>query len=76
MNVFFAYGFDGQMVRTLREVLPSRREEILLTAPSNLTQLVENLAALEAGPLHPDDLRYMYEFGDIVHDRNKRFMGG
>lgn len=30
INFFFAYGFDRQMIRVLREILPSRRESLVL----------------------------------------------
>jgi len=37
VNVFFAYGFDLQMTRTLREVMRGRREEfVIATGPYNL----------------------------------------
>jgi aryl-alcohol dehydrogenase-like predicted oxidoreductase len=30
INLFFAYGFDRQMIRSMREILPSRREHVVL----------------------------------------------
>lgn len=37
VNVFFAYGFDSQMVKGLKEILPGRRESItLVTGAYNL----------------------------------------
>lgn len=30
INLFFAFGFDMQMMRTLRELIPSRREKLIL----------------------------------------------
>lgn len=59
-----------------RFVLSNPHVDVVLTAPSNLAHLKENLAALEQGPLSQDDLRFMHDFGDLVHSRNKRFMGG
>jgi len=37
VNLFFSYGFDGQMIRTLRDLSPARRREIvLMTGAYNL----------------------------------------
>ncbi len=30
INFFFAYGFDGQLIRTLRDVFPTRRQDIVI----------------------------------------------
>jgi aryl-alcohol dehydrogenase-like predicted oxidoreductase len=30
VNYFFCYGFDGQIIRTVREMTPARREQILI----------------------------------------------
>jgi hypothetical protein len=47
-----------------------------MTAPSNLEQLEENLAALDDGPLSGEEMVQMQEFGDVVHERRGWFMGG
>lgn len=59
-----------------RFVLSNPHVDVVLTAPSNLRQLKENLAALRQGPLSEEDHRFMSEFGDLVRSKNKRFMGG
>jgi len=57
-----------------RFVLSNPHVDVCMTAPSNLRQLEENLAALRQGPLPEDDMRFMHEFGDYVHGRYKRFL--
>jgi len=41
--------------------------DVCLTAPMNLKQLKENLAAVKEGPLTEDDMDFMRTFGDVVH---------
>ncbi|MBU1985031.1 aldo/keto reductase [bacterium] len=44
VNLFFAYGFDGQTVRTLRDVFGDRRKEVVLaTGAYNLLRGYPNL---------------------------------
>ncbi|MFB3826142.1 MAG: aldo/keto reductase [Bryobacteraceae bacterium] len=50
-----------------RFVLSNPHVDVCMTAPSNLKQLEQNLAALSAGPLPEDEMRFMREFGDTVH---------
>ena len=57
-----------------RFVLSNPHVDIALTAPRNIKQLRENLAALEQGPLDADEMAFMRRFGDVVHARNKWFM--
>jgi aryl-alcohol dehydrogenase-like predicted oxidoreductase len=57
-----------------RFVLSNPHVDVCLTAPANARQLEENLAGLSKGPLTPDEMRFMREFGDIVHARKKYFM--
>jgi len=57
-----------------RFVLSSPKVHAVLTAPRNLQQLKENIAALRQGPLPEDDLNFMREFGDIVYKQKKWFM--
>ncbi len=56
-----------------RFVLSNPNVHVVLTAPRNDRQLIENIAAVERGPLDEDDMRFMHEFGDAVHRRKKRF---
>ncbi len=57
-----------------RFVLSSPHVDVCMTAPSNLKQLEENLAAVRQGPLAEDEMRFMREFGDAVHRADKWFM--
>lgn len=57
-----------------RFVLTNPHVDVVLTAPSNLAQLKENLTALEAGPLDDDEMAFMRRFGDIVHAQKRWFM--
>lgn len=57
-----------------RFVLSDPHVDVCMTAPSNLKQFEENLAALTAGPLDDDEMKFMREFGDAVHARNQWFM--
>jgi hypothetical protein len=40
---------------------------VCLTAPTNLQQFEENLAAVRQGPLSEVDMEFMRQFGDAVH---------
>jgi len=57
-----------------RFVLSNPHVHVCLTAPSNLGQLEENIAAFEQGPLSDQDMKFMMEFGDVVHDAGNWFM--
>ncbi len=57
-----------------RFVLSNPNVDVCLTAPSNVKQLRENLAAIEAGPLSDEDMQFMRTFGDAVHAQKKYFM--
>ena len=59
-----------------RFVLSNPDVDVVLTAPSNLNQLKQNLAALDQGPLSEEDMSFMRDFGDLIHTKNKRFLGG
>jgi aryl-alcohol dehydrogenase-like predicted oxidoreductase len=50
-----------------RFVLSNPNVDVCLTAPRNLRQLEENLAAIREGPLPPEDMDFMRAFGDAVH---------
>jgi hypothetical protein len=45
-----------------------------MTAPSNIKQFQENLAAVNQGPLSAEELRFMRDFGDAVYQSTKWFM--
>lgn len=50
-----------------RFCLSSPHVDVALTGPASTAQLDENLAALERGPLGPEEDRWMREFGAAVH---------
>jgi aryl-alcohol dehydrogenase-like predicted oxidoreductase len=41
--------------------------DVALTGPATRAQLEENLAALDEGPLSPDEDRWMREYGQLTH---------
>lgn len=57
-----------------RFVLTNPAVDVCLTAPRSERQLVENLAAVRAGPLPEDELAFMRTFGDAVHTNAGWFM--
>jgi aryl-alcohol dehydrogenase-like predicted oxidoreductase len=57
-----------------RFVLSDPHVHVVLTAPKNERELRENVASILQGPLDPDDMRFMREFGDAVHTQKKWFM--
>jgi aryl-alcohol dehydrogenase-like predicted oxidoreductase len=57
-----------------RFVLSNPNVHTVLTAPRNERQLNENIEAVRKGPLGEDDMRFMHQFGDAVHERKKWFM--
>jgi aryl-alcohol dehydrogenase-like predicted oxidoreductase len=59
---------------TYRFVLSNPHIHVCLTAPGNVRQLEENLAAVRQGPLSEEEMQFMREFGDAVHARKKWFM--
>lgn len=59
---------------TYRFALSHPAVHAVLTAPRNERQLVENLAAMDEGPLPADDMEFMRRFGDAVHHTKKWFM--
>ncbi|HNS96322.1 MAG TPA: hypothetical protein PLJ27_12225 [Polyangiaceae bacterium] len=48
--------------------------DVCLTAPSNLKQFEENLAAVRKGPLDEEQMAFLRAFGDRVHHTKKWFM--
>ena len=57
-----------------RFVLSNPHVHVCLTAPSNIKQLEENIAELGQGPLSDQDMKFMKEFGDVVHHAGNWFM--
>jgi aryl-alcohol dehydrogenase-like predicted oxidoreductase len=57
-----------------RFVLSDPHVHLCLTAPRNLRELTENLIALQDGPLNEDELQFMKQFGDAVHNSKRWFM--
>lgn len=56
-----------------RFVLTNPQVDVCLTAPRNLKQLRENLAAVANGPLADSDMDFMRRFGDVVYHTGKMF---
>ena len=50
-----------------RFCLSSPHVDVVLTGPASGAQLDENLKALERGPLGEDEMKWMREFGKLVH---------
>jgi aryl-alcohol dehydrogenase-like predicted oxidoreductase len=57
-----------------RFVLSNPHVHVCLTAPSNMKQLKENIAAVREGPLDDEDMAFMRKFGDAVRHTKKWFM--
>jgi len=57
-----------------RFVLSNPHVHVCMTAPSNIRQLRENLAAVNKGPLSVEELDFMRDFGDAVYQSAKWFM--
>lgn len=60
----------GQLYRF---VLSNPNVHAALTAPRNMKELEENLAALEAGPLSQAETELLHRFGDAVYAAGKAF---
>ena len=54
-----------------RFVLSNPNVHCCLMAPSNERQLAENLSGIRQGPLLPDEMSFMHQFGDAVYDTSK-----
>lgn len=50
-----------------RFCLTSPHIDVALAGPRTVTEMREDLAALEKGPLSPEEMRFMREFGRVVH---------
>jgi aryl-alcohol dehydrogenase-like predicted oxidoreductase len=57
-----------------RFVLSNPHVHVCMTAPSNIKQFQENLAAVNQGPLSAEELHFMRDFGDAVYQGTKWFM--
>ncbi len=57
-----------------RFVLSNPHVHAVLTAPRNERELRENVAAVRKGPLDDEDMKFMRDFGDVVHSQKKWFM--
>lgn len=57
-----------------RFVLSNPHIHVCLTAPRSLRELEENLSVLREGPLSAEDMQFMREFGEAVHQTKKWFM--
>ena len=57
-----------------RFVLSNPNVHVCLNAPTNGKQLRENITALAQGPLAEDEMTLMREYGDLVHERTKKFI--
>ena len=53
-----------------RFVLTNPNVDVCMTGPADLEQMKEALAALDRGPLSPDELEWMIKVGDHVHRKN------
>ncbi|HEY3490074.1 MAG TPA: aldo/keto reductase [Candidatus Deferrimicrobiaceae bacterium] len=50
-----------------RFCLTNPHVDLVLTAPRTVAELRENLAAVDGGPLDPDEMAFMRDFGRAVH---------
>jgi len=57
-----------------RFVLSNPNVDVCLTAPRNLRELEQNLAAVRQGPLPPEEMEFMRTFGDAVYRDHKKFL--
>lgn len=57
-----------------RFVLSNPNVDVCLTAPRSVGQLEENLAAVRQGPLAPEEMEFMRNFGDAVYRQHKKFL--
>ena len=57
-----------------RFVLSNPHVLVCVTAPANLRQFEENVAALQQGLLSEDEMGFMKRFGDAVRHTKKWFM--
>ncbi len=71
------YPQDGRVptaAECYRFVLSNPKVHVCMTAPSNEKHLEANLKSIQEGPLSDEDIAFMKEFGDVVHNTKKWFM--
>jgi hypothetical protein len=70
-------GWDGPLMTApdcYRFCLSNPHVDLVLTGPKNRRQLQENLSHLkENGPLSEEELHWIRNFGQIVHQSSSRF---
>lgn len=54
-----------------RFVLSNPHVHVVLTGPQNREQLVQNLAAVEQGPLEPDEMDWVRQYGQLVKSKKR-----
>ncbi|MHC1729544.1 MAG: aldo/keto reductase [Syntrophobacteraceae bacterium] len=54
-----------------RFVLTNPNVHVVLTGPQNREQLSRNLAAMKQGPLEPDELNWIRQYGQLVKARKR-----
>lgn len=57
-----------------RFALTNPHVDVCLTAPRSERELLENLAAAHSGPLPDDEMAFLREYGDVVHQHAGWFM--
>jgi len=55
-----------------RFVLTNPSVDVVITGPSKATQLEENLAEVQKGPMSADELAWMRRIGDFVYGRERK----
>jgi aryl-alcohol dehydrogenase-like predicted oxidoreductase len=63
-------GWSGQVMSAgdcYRFCLSNPNVDVVLTGPASLKELEENIAAVERGPLSPEEERWIRDFGRAVH---------
>jgi aryl-alcohol dehydrogenase-like predicted oxidoreductase len=70
------YTKDGRLPTAgdcYRFVLSNPNVHVVLNAPRNEKQLIENIKELEKGPLSEEEMSFMKSFGDTVYNQKKWF---
>jgi predicted aldo/keto reductase-like oxidoreductase len=55
-----------------RFVLTNPHVHVVLTAPQNRHQLEQNMGSLSRGPLEPDEMAWIRQYGQLVKAMKKR----
>ena len=67
-------GFNGPPLSPelcYRFVLTNPHVHVVLTGPQNREQLQQNLAAIQEGPLAPDEMHWIRQYGQLVKSRKR-----